>query len=406
MAERPTVPPHAVHQRTGSPSTEIGLPPPERAGALTVRRRRRKVTWIIGASLVLLGAGISLAVADPFTLKPTGRQNVADNSYPTSLATVNLQTITSQTPVNATLGYAGSYSAVNHATGTYTWLPTVGQVVTPGQVLYRVDGHPVVLLNGSTPAYRSLAEGASASEVTGADVVELNADLVASGYAPVSEIPAGSDQFSWWTKQGVEKLQGALGETENGILALGDVVFLPGAARVTNVSATLGGPAGPGQAVLSATSTTRQVTINLDAAEQAQVNAGDKVTITLPDGATTPGVISSVGTVATAASGGGSSSTPTVTVQVSPTHPADTGSIDQAPVEVSITTATVNDALVVPVVALTALSGGGYAVEVVDSQNVHHLVQVDIGIFDDADGIVQVSCTGLTAGQHVVVPGP
>jgi multidrug efflux pump subunit AcrA (membrane-fusion protein) len=74
-------------------------------------------------------------------------------------------------------------------------------------------------------------------------------------------------------------------------------------------------------------------------------------------------------------------------------------------VTVDITTASVHDALVVPVDALLALSGGGYAVEVVGTNGVHHLVSVTLGIFDDADGLVQVSGYELSAGMPVVVPG-
>jgi len=33
----------------------------------------------------------------------------------------------------------------------------------------------------------------------------------------------------------------------------------------------------------------------------------------------------------------------------------------------------------------------------------HHLVKVTVGLFDDADGLVQVT-GNLTPGQHVVVP--
>ena len=59
----------------------------------------------------------------------------------------------------------------------------------------------------------------------------------------------------------------------------------------------------------------------------------------------------------------------------------------------------------VPVDALLALSSGGYAVEEVTPAGVHHLVAVSTGLFDDADGLVQVSGGGLSAGQRVVVPG-
>jgi hypothetical protein len=240
--------------------------------------------------------------------------------------------------------------------------------------------------------------------VTGTDVAELNADLVALGYATSTEIPAGSDEFTWWTKDALEKLQGALGVTQTGTLTLGQAAFLPTAARVTTVPATLGGPAQPGQPVLTATSTIRQVSIALGADQQSEVAVGDKVTITLPNNQTTPGVISSVGTVAAAPAAGSSDSTPTITVLVNPTDPAATGSWDQAPVDVTITTAAVHNALVVPVDALLALAGGGYAVEVSGAGGLHHLVAVTVGLFDDADGLVQVTGSGLAAGQHVVVP--
>jgi multidrug efflux pump subunit AcrA (membrane-fusion protein) len=65
----------------------------------------------------------------------------------------------------------------------------------------------------------------------------------------------------------------------------------------------------------------------------------------------------------------------------------------------------VENALTVPVTALLALAGGGYAVEVVDPTGVHRLVAVELGLFDDAGGLVQVSGSGLKAGQRVVVPG-
>jgi hypothetical protein len=203
---------------------------------------------------------------------------------------------------------------------------------------------------------------------------------------------------------GVEKLHAALGLTEYGTLSLGQAVFAPTAVRVTSVSATLGVPAQPGQAVLSATSTSRQVTIAMDASEQSEVAVADKVTITLPNNQTTLGVISSVGNVATAPRLGSSDSSPTITVLVDPTDPAATGTWDQAPVNVTITTGTVTDVLVVPVDALLAQPGGGYAVELAGVNGVRHLVPVTLGLFDDADGLVQVRGSGLTPGQRVVVP--
>ena len=343
-------------------------------------------------------------MSDPFSAGGTSQPGISGSADPTSLYTVQRRTISSQIAVTATLGYAGSYSVVNQAAGTVTAVPPVGQVVRQGQVLYQVSGAPVVLLYGPTPAYRTLSSG-----LTGADVAELNADLVSLGDATRAEIPAGSDTFTSATATALEKLQAALGLTQNGTLTLGQAVFVPGAFRVTTVSATLGGRAQAGQPIMAGTSTTREVTIDLDAAQQSQVKAGDQVTITLPDGSTTiPGVISSVGTVAItpppSQGGGGNTSPPTITVLVKLADPAATGTWDQAPVNVTITTGNVSNVLIMPVDALLAQAGGGYAVEVAGTDGIHRLVPVTLGLFDDAGGLVQVSGPGLAVGQRVVVP--
>ena len=49
------------------------------------------------------------------------------------------------------------YSAINQARGIYTKLPDEGDKVDCGDVLYRVDDDPVLLLCGTVPAYRDLS---------------------------------------------------------------------------------------------------------------------------------------------------------------------------------------------------------------------------------------------------------
>jgi hypothetical protein len=378
----------------------------ESGGGLPPRRQRRR-RWVIVAVVVVvvvLAAGAVVVVRGVFD-GDGGSSRSGDNGSATSLATVTRGSLSQQTQVTGTLGYAGSYTVLGQAHGMVTWLPALGQVIQQGQVLYQVDGAPVVLLYGATPAYRALAAGATAADVTGADVAQLNHDLVALGYVESADVDSAWDQCNWATKAGVEKLQKHLGVDQTGKLSLGDVVFLPTAARVTTLQAGLGAPAtGP---VLQASSTARAVSVALDADLQSEVKAGDQVTITLPDGSTTPGTVTSVGKVATTPSnnsGGPGGSTPTVPVTIRPTDPTATGSLDQAPVQVAITSRTVHNALAVPVYALLALAGGGYAVEVANADGTRHLVPVSPGLFDDAAGLVQVTGTGLTAGQHVVVP--
>ncbi len=380
-------------------------------------------TWVLAGATVLAVALATGGVVVMFAGKPA---TSAAQEPPPNTVKVEERVLSAMVSVDGTLTYRAApdgspYSVINQGSGTYTELPVPGQVISQGQVLYRVNDSPVVLLYGATPTYRTLSAGA-----TGADVAELNADLVALGYATAARLTAASSFFGSATTTAVEKLQAALGTTQNGTFSLGQVVFEPVAVRVTTVSAPLGGTSQSGQTVTQATSTTRQVEVSLGASQQSDVAVGDKVTITLPNNQTTPGVVSSVGTVATcpSSSSGGSSSnsaasgtgicssgssgsnaTPTISMEVTPSDPPATGTWDQAPVQVSITTASVPSGLVVPVTALLARSGGGYAVEVVDpSGGIHHLVSVSLGLFDDADGLVQVTSSGLAAGQAVVVP--
>jgi hypothetical protein len=375
---------------TSPPAAGLGVPAGPDPGR--GRRHRRRRVLLGGAAAVVAAAGVAVAVTGPFAGAGHAGGGAAANGYPASLSTMTRRLLQAQTNVSATLGYAGSYTVAGHGGGTITWLPAPGQVIRQGQVLYRVNnGTPVVLLYGRVPAWRALSEG-----VHGADVRQLNRALVALGCATRAQLDPASKYFTAETAYALGKLQARLGLARTGTLPLGQAVFLPSAIRVTTVPASLGAPAAG--TVLAATSARHVVTIALDAAQQSQVKAGDKVMITLPTGRVTPGVVSTVGKVAT------SGSNPTITVIVTLKHPKAAGALDQAPVTVSITTAAVKNALVVPVGALLARAAGGYAVEEVGPGGRHHLVPVRLGLFDDAAGLVQVSGPGLAAGQRVVVP--
>jgi peptidoglycan hydrolase-like protein with peptidoglycan-binding domain len=385
-----------------------------------VRRR----TWALVAAVVLA----AVAVTGGVLVMSGGRQAARAAQQPSvHTAQVERRTLSAVVSQAGILTYrarsdGSPYSVINQAPGTYTELPGLGRVISQGHVLYRVNDRPVVLLRGSTPAYRTLSAGLS-----GPDVAELNANLVALGYATRTQLRPRSAFFGAATTTAVEKLQAALGVARKGSLALGQVVFEPAAVRVTSVSAQLGGRTQPGETVMQATSTARLVQIALAASQQTEVAVGNMVSITLPNHRTTPGVVSSVARVATCpsssgvggssssssaaapgtdscSSGGSGSGTPTVAVDVTFSDPAAMGTWDQAPVQVGITTASARGASTVPVAALLARSGGGYAVEVVGAGERNHLVPVSLGLFDDAEGLVQVTGSGLAAGQTVVVP--
>jgi hypothetical protein len=359
----------------------------------------RRGGWVAAGLVVVLAAG-AVSAWRTGVFSPAASSGSGQRGAPApATAAVTRQDLSAVTPVTATLGYADSNSVTGRGDGTLTWLPSPGQVIGQGQVLYKTgNGSPVVLLYGSVPDWRSLDEG-----VTGQDVSQLNHDLVDLGYADRADIVAlGWDYYSWETAYAVQRLEEHLGvASPPGSLSVGQVVFEPEALRVSQVTGSLGGPAsGP---VLAATSDRHVVTIPLDVSGQSEVTAGDTVTVTLPDGATTPGVISSVGTVATTTSGPGQNPATTIPVQVTLTDPGAAGTLDQAPVTVNITTeSSSGPVLAVPVTALVAQSPGGYVVEVAGPGNTRRWVPVRPGIFDDADGLVQVT-GALTPGLRVVV---
>ena len=93
-------------------------------------------------------------------------------------ATVQRRNLVQTDTEAGTLSYANPQTVYDRLSGTITWLPGVGQVIQPGGVLYRVNGEPVLLMNGNTPAYRTLSAAAS----DGADVLELNRNLKSLGF--------------------------------------------------------------------------------------------------------------------------------------------------------------------------------------------------------------------------------
>jgi hypothetical protein len=345
---------------------------------------------------VLTGAAVLVfvvAIAGAVVLSGGERTSAAAQAASANTATVQKGTLSAAVSQDGTLTYrarpdGSPFSASNHARGTYTELPEVGDKVTCGGVLYRVDDRPVLLLCGTVPAYRALHVGDA-----GRDVRQLNRDLHVRGAA-----------FTTKTQKALKALQRRRGAHANGALALGDAVFLPEAVRIAKVTGQLGGSAGPGAQALSATSNTLHVQVNLDPSEQGQVKRGDRAHITLPGNTTIAGKVVGFGRTAQApAEQDSSAADATIPTYISLDDPGKARGLDKAPVGVSITTAGVDGALSVPVTALVGKSGGGFAVEVVRAGERRDLVAVRVGLFDTGGGRVQVEGR-LREGDRVAVP--
>lgn len=392
-------------------------------------------------------------------------------------ATVQRRNLVTSESETGTISYADSATVTNRLQGTLTWVPAVGRVIYPGQRLFDVDNFPVILMNGTTPAYRTL----DASDSAGPDVQQLNANLIDLGFDPDGIVD--DDEWQAATTAGVEAFQEADGEPQTGSLALGTIVFLRGAQRVaglaggaasvsddaseghadfvgytftttaTSTSTTAprttpghdaggatpseaaisrletqvqqlrqqdqqlarelaasrshkpskapsdngngngdGDPASGGDSpVLTTTSTNLIVTVDLPAGEQGVTRVGATVPVGMPSGSTVYGHVVRIGQ---ATSSGGNASVP-VTIHLD--RPENGRDLDQATVSVKFVEKTARHVLSVPVTALLAQPGGGYAVQEVAAP--HDLIAVTLGTF--ATGYVQVSGRGLYPGLAI-----
>jgi hypothetical protein len=368
----------------------------------------------------LVGGAVAGAVAVAYASGNSGgTASSPDGDGPVATAAVVRTDLSTTVQDGGSIGYDGSYAiaALGGGGGVYTWLPEPGEVIRWDQPVYSVNNEPVPLLYGSIPAWRAFDVGMSG----GADVGELTRDLIALGYG---DGLTQSNQYTQATAAAVERWQARLDLPATGQIPLGGVVFEPGPIRVASVAPAVGSPVGGGGAggtVLTATGTTPVVIVDLDVAQEYLVKPGDSVQVVLPDGTTTVGGhIQTVGTVATCPGGGGigtgtssagqspcssigsgTNSSPTVTVTITLDSTPPGAALDQAPVNVNITTQTADNVLAVPVNALLALQDGGFAVQVVTGKT-SHLARVTAGLY--SNNLVQVSGPGIAAGMRVEVP--
>lgn len=357
---------------------------------------------------------VGIAVVLAISAAATGWRLHEPRAVPSAQAQVPLATaavvrtdLASTTQLSGTLGYADTYSVVSQLAGTITALPSIGTTISRGQHAFEVDGLGVYLFYGSRPAWRSFDIGMT----DGADVAELEQNLNALGFGPELQVET---TFTWSADQAVRNWQYATGQAVTGRIDFGRVSFQPGAMRVVSEPAVLGGLAQPGQPVIDASSPQPEVTVQVPPAQSYLVHSGDRVTVTLPSGAVTPGRVSSVSSIATRAAGpndsnqggtNGPGNQASIPALVTLDSPRTVGDLDQAPVTINVTDRHVTAVLAVPVLALVALAGGGYGVWV-DGSGGRQLVGVTPGLF--ANTLVQVSSPAsspqLRPGMRVEVP--
>lgn len=366
---------------------------------------RRRRDWLLPAAAVASAAVVGFGVRGMWPRQ--GSAGILQNA-PGAVVTARVirTDVAQRQDVAGTIGYQGSYSVLNELpAGIITWTPARGRVIRRGQVAYRLAAVPVTLFYGAVPAWRDIGPGMT----PGADVRELDRNLRALGFDPAHQIQPG-DTFGWPAQAAIERWQRAHDLPLTGTIPLGQAVFLPGPLRVASAVAA-GTPVSPGTTAVSGTSTTTSVLVNLTPGGAA-VRPGDGVLITLPDGSTvTGGTVTSVAPVTTVQAPAGqdqagvqaTAPAAAIPVTIRPGQGAEAASYDQAQVQVTITEAEHKHVLAVPVTALLAVPGGGYAVRTASGRR---LIAVSTGLYDEVTGLIEVSGPGLAPGLTVQVAQP
>jgi peptidoglycan hydrolase-like protein with peptidoglycan-binding domain len=352
--------------------------------------RLRGTWWLIaGVISVAVVAGVALLH------RPGETETGTEKSAP---ATVKLERrdLSTTTTLPGTIGYGAAHPLTGHLDATVTWLPPVGATIKRGQQLYRADDRPVPLFYGSLPLYRPI----TGPDLVGRDVQIIADNLEALGY-PIGRQPApgahigkvevrdGDGVLTTALIGAIKRWQTKAGLPVTGQVAVGDIEVQAGAVRVDSVAVQPGSPANA--PLLSVTSTRKVITVPADLEAAATIERGDKVTAVLPDGRTAKAHVTSVGRdLAT------SEDSPKLAVTVTVDDTTAIARLDSADVKVDFAGRTVKGVLAAPIEALVALTEGGYAV-----QGPAGLVAVRTGMF--ADGWVQITGAGLTAGTEVVV---
>lgn len=352
--------------------------------------RKRYKPLLIGLGAVAIVGAI---VAGVVLSRPTAPAEATKPDVEVSTATVGRGELTERVRAKGKLAFTNSRKIGSGRQGTVTGLPDIGSVLTAGQALFHVDNEPVVLLRGELPAWRSFEQGMT----DGPDVRQLEQNLLDLGF--LSGTP--SEKFNWLTQSAIKAWQKSLGLEQTGTIAVGDIVFVPSDVRVTEHVATVGDQAGPD--LLTVTDTEKRVSASIETAQSELAVLGATVNLQLPDGTKTTGTISSVGAPIEEETPMGGK-TLKIPIQVTPDDAAVVDSLNNITVTVVLTQVKRENALVLPVTALLAQPGGGFAVERVTgsgSKRKTATVPVELGVF--ADGQVEVTGGDLSEGDTVVV---
>jgi peptidoglycan hydrolase-like protein with peptidoglycan-binding domain len=224
---------------------------------------------------------------------------------------------------------------------------------------------------------------------------------------------AVDDTFDESTEQAVIAWQTSLGTTADGSVSPFELIYVPGPVKVGSPAegVELGSSVPVGSLITDLVpvsrvvfegdgsetlASTQQIVVTMPVDDRDLIEVGASVVVELADGTDIDATVISIAAPVSGDSGS------TVSVVIAPTVPLDDAWTGTS-VSVEVTTEVASGVLAVPVSALLALVEGGYALEVVQPDGSTELIGVETGMF--ADGLVEVTATGLMDGMSVVVPG-
>lgn len=121
--------------------------------------------------------------------------------------------------------------------GVVTGIPAVGDVIEQGDTVFEIDGQPIIAIEGTVPPYRDLRD--ESDNLVGDDVAQLEAMLEDVGAVGESGLTV-DDEFTSTTADVLAALQAWVGADDDGELELGEYIVIDGPQVVGEIAVEIG----------------------------------------------------------------------------------------------------------------------------------------------------------------------
>lgn len=364
---------------------------------------KRKMAPVAVALATSIGAGalVSGGSADGNSRNESSSDpttTIATSSRPPHLSTVVRRDLRKTFDTEGVLSFGDRTGVITNSTGVVSGLPEEGDIPEFGSPLFYVDSEPVFVFKGSLPQYRDFTPGMS----SGKDILQLEYALRISKLVDNGELEP-NETIGKATWDALDRLYEHFNIDEPDELPIGSVLFVPDSFRVGSVQVVHGQRLTGAETIFERTDIAPSVIVDVDPSRLALFSIGTTAEVTLPTDEVLSATVSSHDSEVQGSFGTdtGAAADVAIRVELEFAHDADFDLPESAPVEIAVTREMHPNVIAVPLVALVALAGGGFAVERWDGQQ-SSIVPVQIGTA--ADGLVEIASGDLAVGDLVTVP--